>query len=134
MRTAAEVKKIAAAVHRDDAVFRNVGETFQLVFLIRKQFFRFFACDFDPFKRVIRLDDLRHLLLDLREFLDIDMFRNIEIVIEAVIRTGADIEFRIGIKLFHGCRHHMGGAVPEGFNGKLHFLSFLENKILQSSL
>ena len=132
MRTAAEVNEIAAFVHGDDAVFGNIRETFQFIFLIREHFFRFVAGDFDAFKRIVRLDDFRHFFFDGGKFFDFQVFRKIEIIVEAVFRTGADIELGFRIKLFDRRRHHMRGAVADRFNWKLHsfVLSFQNNSII----
>ena len=125
MRSAAEINEVAAAVHRDDSVFRNIGKSFQLILLVRQNFLCFLPADFDAFEGLVRLDQFLHFRLDGRQFFDLQVFRKIEVVVESVLRAGADIEFRFGVELFDRGRHHMGGAVADRFNRKLRHLSIL---------
>ena len=127
VRTAAEVGEVAADVERDLAVVRDVGEAFELVVLAASGEERMgvFAGHDLAFEREMRPGDLLHLLFDLRQIVDGQACFQVEIVVEAVLGRRTDVEFSVRVEFLHRRRHHVGRAVPNGFQRVFSHLSFL---------
>ena len=127
VRAAAEVGEVAADVERDLAVFRDVGEAFELVVLAASGEERMgvFAGHDLAFEREMRLGDLLHFGFDLRQVVDGEAGFQVEIVVEAVLGRRTDVEFSVRVEFLHRRRHHVGRAVPNGFQRVFSHLSFL---------
>ena len=127
VRAAAQVGEVAADVERDLAVVRDVGEAFELVVLAASGEERVgvFAGHDLAFERQMRLCDLLHFRLDLREVVGGEARFQVEVVVEAVLGRGTDVEFRVRVEFLHRRGHHVGRAVPDRFQRVFSHLSFL---------
>ena len=116
MRTAAEVEKVTALIEGNRFVFRNVGQTFEFVFLPDQHGLGFGAAHFDAFERKVFLHDLFHLMFDLFKIIRRDAIGQVKIVVKAVVDRWADVELNIIVNAADGGGHHMGRRVAERFN------------------
>ena len=127
VRAAAEVGEVTADIERDLAVLRDVGEAFELVVLAASGEERMgvFAGHDLAFEREMRLRDLFHFRFDLRQVVDGEARFQVEIVVEAVLGRRPDVEFCVRVEFLHRSSHHVGRAVPNGFQRVFSHLSFL---------
>ena len=77
------------------------------------------------FEREMRLGDLFHFLFDLRQVFGGETGLQVEIVVEAVFGRRTDVEFSVRVEFLHCRSHHVGRAVPNGFQRVFSHLSFL---------
>ena len=117
MGAAAEVGEVAADIERDLAVVGDVGEAFDFVLLAAsgEEGVGVFAGHDLAFEREMRAGDLLHFRLDLRQVVNRETGFQVEIVVEAVLGGGTDVELDVRVEFLHGRRHHVGCAVPNGF-------------------
>ena len=117
MRTQAHVEPVALLVDRDLLVLRQfVGPFgFELLAVLLEVVLDLGAVPHFTRDRQIAVDDLGHALLDLGEILGREGLGAHEVVVEAVLRGGAERDLRAGIELLHRLGEHMGGIVAQQF-------------------
>ena len=119
MRPAAEIGESAAAVEADRLARGNVGQAFKLVALTGEEPGRLVAGHLDALQGEILAHDPDHLGLDRRKILGRQPVGQVEIVVETLIRGGADVHLRTGIQPTNRRRHDMRGTMTQQFN-RLH--------------
>ena len=126
MRAGAEIDEIAVAIERDRFAFGNVLDDIELElarlgsrtkgakFATFRHVQGFVARDFDALERMVRLDLLLHLRLDLLEILGRDAVRQLDVVIETVLdrRSGGELRFRPDLQNGGGQDVRRGMAQP----------------------
>ncbi len=128
----AKVHELAVAVKRDGLPFGDVGKATDLVGFLAgflNDFDRFFAADFHALEPLVFLDDVLHLGLDGFEVFGGEFVIQVDIVVKAGVRWGADVELglreepdyggckdvRAGVaEFFKGCHLFHGMAVGKG--------------------
>ena len=117
MGAAAEVGEVAADIERDLAVVGDVGEAFDFVLLAAsgEEGVGVFAGHDLAFEREMRLGDLFHFRFDLRQVVDGEARFQVEVIVEAVLGRGTDVEFSVRVEFLHRRGHHVRRAVPNGF-------------------
>ena len=120
VRAAAEVEEVAVRVEADrlDAlVLDQVLDQLDLVRLVLAQVAvdRLAGGDLRALERLVGLDVLAHLRLDLREvvLVDRDAVRELEVVVEAVGDRRADRDLRARVELEHGLGEHVRDVVAQ---------------------
>ncbi len=117
MRSPAKVEPLALPVDGDVLARRNALDDLGLVVfadLLEIGDGLVAAPDFAR-DRLVAVDDLAHLRLDLLEVFGLEGFCAREVVIEAVLDHRPDRHLRAGEKLLHGFGHHMRAVVAQDF-------------------
>jgi hypothetical protein len=115
VRAEAHVEPVALPVDRDLLVLRQfVGPFgFELLAVLDEVLLDARAVPHRALDRQVAIDDLGHALLDLREVLGREGLVAHEVVVEAVLRRGAERDLRAGVELLHSLRQHMRRVVPQ---------------------
>ena len=114
----AEVDELAILIERNFFVFRNVGESTELVALLANllQDVRgFIPRDFLARERLILIRDLLHLRFELCEILRGQLVLEIDVVVETRVGRRADVEFGVGEDAKQGSGQHVRTRVAEFF-------------------
>src|SRR5690606_23703556 len=114
----AEVHELAVLVERDRLALRDVGETPELVaFLSTLAYdaFGLLARDLLAGERLVLVDHLLHLGLDLREVLSGQFVIEIDVVIKAGLRRWTDVQFGLGEEAENRGRQHVRARVTHFF-------------------
>ena len=115
MRPTTKVDELPLAVHRDGLALRQVRNNLGLISL---------ALRLEPFdglvavpdfagNRLIALDDLTHLRLDLFQIFRLKGLIAGEVVVEAILDGRPDRDLRIGVELLDGFGHHVGCVMAQ---------------------
>jgi hypothetical protein len=117
VRTEAHVEPVALLVDGDLLVLRQfVGPLgFELLAVLDEVVLDLRAVPNLTLDRQVTVDDLGHALFDLGEVLRREGLGPDEVVVEAVLRRGAERDLRAGIKLLHCLGQHMRRIVPQQF-------------------
>ena len=124
VRAAAQVPVVAALVEGNRLAVGDVRQALDLVLLAAafEKRLRLAARHFDALERVVRGGDFSHFLLDRREILFAEAVRQVEVVVEAVVGRGPDVELDVGEQLAYGVCHDVRRAVAQGLD--VHFRLF----------
>ena len=120
MWAAAEVDVVAAAVERDDLAIGDVREAFELVLLLGEDLGGLLARNLKALERKGGRYDFANLLLDGGKVLLRYAVPEVEIVVEAVVCRGADVDLGVGEKPADGGGHDVRRAVAYRLDG-MHF-------------
>src|SRR5579885_2407950 len=128
VRSGTEIDEIAVAIERDGFARRNVLDDVQfeaawlrpLTQSSEAAFFpereRFIARDFDALERMIRLDLVCHLRLDLREIIRRNAVGQIDVVIETVFHRWAGGKLRLRPDFQNGRSQHVRARMAQSFD------------------
>ena len=113
MGAAAHLDIVAHRVGRDrDAVRDDVRKALKLVLLPGEELLRLVRRHFLPDERLVEGDEARNLGLDLREVLGRKTVGKVEVIVEALVRSRADVNLDVLKKVHYRACHQMGRAVP----------------------
>ena len=117
VRTEAHVEPVALPVDRDLLVFRQlVGPFgFELLAVLDEVVLDLGTVPHRPLDRQVAVDDLGHALLDLREVVGREGLVAHEVVVEAVLRRGAERDLRAGVEFLHRLCQHVRRVVAQQF-------------------
>ena len=117
VRARAEVREFALRVERDQGVFWQVVDEFDLVGLAEafKELQRFVAGDFLADERQVLLDDLPHFLFDVGEVGVAELAVHIDVVVEAVVdgRTDRELDVLVLIETLQRLREDVRARMAE---------------------
>ena len=136
MRAAAHLHVIADRVSRDrDAVCDDVRQALELVPLAREKRLRLVRRHFLAHERLVKGDETGDLRLNLREVLRRQPVRQVEIVVESVIRRRPDVNLHVFEDVHDRARRQVRRAMPPLLNSNLaHFTPLGKHIISQSSV
>ena len=117
VRPQAHVEPVALLVDRDLLVLRQlVGPLgLELLAVLAEVVLDLRAIPHRALDRQVAVDDLGHALLDLREVLGREGLVADEVVVEAVLRRGAERDLRAGEEFLHRLRQHVRRIVAQQF-------------------
>ena len=128
VRAGAEIEEVAVAIERDRFVLGNVLDDVELElarlgsrtegakFATFRHGQRFVARNFHALERMVRLDLLLHLRLDLLEIVGRDAMRQLDVVIETVLHRRPGGELRIGPDFQNGRGQDVRGGMAEALD------------------
>ena len=116
MGAGAQVHELTLAVEGDDGVLRQIIDELHLIrlFLLLHEFDGFGAGQLEALQFQLFLADLAHFGLDLLQIAGGEGEGGVQIVIEAVVDTGADGQLHLGMQALDGLGQHVGAGVPVG--------------------
>ena len=112
VRTAAHLHVVADGVGRDVLALGDVAEALELVLLAREHLRALVARDDLPDERLVERDEARDLSLDLREVLRRKAVRQVEVVVEPLVRRRADVDLHVLEHVLHRARHQVRRGMP----------------------
>ena len=112
VRTAAHLHVVADGVGRDVLALGDVAEALELVLLAREHLRALVARDDLPDERLVERDQARDLGLDLREVLRRKAVRQVEVVVEPLVRRRADVDLHVLEHVLHRARHQVRRGMP----------------------
>ncbi len=111
VRAAAHLDVVADRVDRNRLAFGDVRQALELVLLPGQELLAFRARDRLLDERLVQGDQAGDFRLDLGEILRRKAVRQVEIVVETLVRRRADVDLHVVKQIHDRTRRHVGGAV-----------------------
>lgn len=116
MGACAEINEFALTIEADYGILGQIVDKLDLIglFPLLHEFDSFFSGQFKPLERMIFRNYLCHFSFNLREILGAERNIGVEIIIKAVINSGADCELDLGPKPLNCLCKDMGACMAIG--------------------